>query len=431
MASFKRAAEIYKREGMVVFLFRLLAYLKRKVGIFIYLFSVFLTRTVGQRDDIWIFGNFATDQQFSENSKYLYLETASRSDLDIRPIWITKSEDVHQTLSNEGFEVYYRNSFRAKYLTLRAKCVLLSSSLRAIPLAYAGGATIVQLTHGIPLKRPRKTSETDDDRSFLSRFRSPIERWIKGTMYSVDYFCTSSERCTEQYRRYESISHHTGYLERSIRSGEPLRTGFPRIDPLYREISESEVGTTPTEDAVVDQLNSGKTTIGYFPTFREYNAEVSPFDSNRFDMFLKTHDIQLAIKPHRHMQVEYDTTVEDDIVTIPPSMDSQLILDKIDILVTDYSSIYFDFLHLDRPVIFYTFDHGEFVHHREPMPRYEELLAGPRVEDFDSLLESIERIIDTDDHAANRARIRDSFYDHQDGRACYHLLSQIPVLTDD
>lgn len=341
----------------------------------------------------------------------------------VRCVWISKNPAVYRDLASAGLDVCLRGSLKARFMTLRAGVVVFSSGLQAVPFGYTAGATTIQHGHGIPLKGPRQRSEPKSKFWPVTRRFEKIAEQLERKVYSVDYICTSSERCTDQFKMYEEISNNNGFLERAVRFGEPLNTGFPKTDILYREIEGSDIGNTPADEAAANQLKSDHTTIGYFPTFREYDSEIAPFDPDRLDAFLKAHNVQLAIKPHRHMSVDYGTIDTDNVVKIPPGMDSYPILDDIDILITDYSSIYFDFLHLDRPVVFYTFDLDNFARHRGVMPNYEELCAGPRVMDFDSLVETLETILETDNYARERARIRDDLYDHQDGQACRRLCS--------
>jgi CDP-glycerol glycerophosphotransferase len=187
-------------------------------------------------------------------------------------------------------------------------------------------------------------------------------------------------------------------------------------------MSGSDIGSTNEHDEIVKRLESDTTTIGYFPTFREDKPEIEPFEQELLEEFLAEHNVQLTVKPHRHMNIQNDLKAN-NIIRLPPNLDSYRILSQIDILITDYSSIYFDFLLLDRPTIFYTFDHNAYMESRGVMPNYEQLLAGPRVNNFEDLLRELRRTLSCEEPTDGRTILRDQIHNWQDGRSCDRIHS--------
>lgn len=94
------------------------------------------------------------------------------------------------------------------------------------------------------------------------------------------------------------------------------------------------------------------------------------------------------------------------------SMDIQELLMDTDILVTDYSSTYIDYLLLDRPVVFYNFDYHDYLEHDRGMYcDYEKAAPGYKAETFEALMEEFERLVQGDDHFKEvRRQARDFFY---------------------
>lgn len=81
------------------------------------------------------------------------------------------------------------------------------------------------------------------------------------------------------------------------------------------------------------------------------------------------------------------------------SMDIQELLMDTDILVTDYSSTYIDYLLLDRPVVFYNFDYQDYLEHDRGMYcDYEKAAPGYKAETFEALMEEFERLVQGEDH---------------------------------
>ena len=107
-------------------------------------------------------------------------------------------------------------------------------------------------------------------------------------------------------------------------------------------------------------------------------------------------------------------------------MDIQELLMDTDILVTDYSSTYIDYLLLDRPVVFYNFDYQDYLEHDRGMYcDYEKAAPGYKAETFEALMEEyletgelsaenmeeFERLVQGEDHFKEvRRQARDFFY---------------------
>lgn len=382
----------------------------------VYLLGLISSKVLGRRDDLWVFANFISDQQFSENSKYLYLYLHDREDIDVQSIWITDTRSVYETLQNEGYTVYFRHSLKAKYLIWRAQYVFLSSGLKAIPWEYSGGAIVTQLTHGIPLKGPRKPTN-HPTLGAVDLLQKKITNWI----YDVDFYCVSSIECQKQFEEYvEASDRQKGYLERSIPSALPILTGYPKNDVLFDEINGSRLGMGEKDIETLNRILNEKYTFGYFPTFREYNEMSSPLDVEALDLFLEKTDTQLAVKPHRHMDL--DVKESENIYKINPDIDIYPFLDNVDCLITDYSSIYFDFILMDKPIVLYTYDYKRYQRNRGLHPRYEEVVVGERATNFDELLFSLQSILQSDEFANEREKIRDRFFKWQDGSSSKRIV---------
>ena len=83
-----------------------------------------------------------------------------------------------------------------------------------------------------------------------------------------------------------------------------------------------------------------------------------------------------------------------------------------DILISDYSSTYIDYLLLDRPLIFYNFDYEDYLQNdREMYYDYDEVTPGYKAATFDELMKELDSIAKDEDHfVEDRQRVRDLFY---------------------
>ncbi|WP_261806922.1 CDP-glycerol glycerophosphotransferase family protein [Lapidilactobacillus luobeiensis] len=162
----------------------------------------------------------------------------------------------------------------------------------------------------------------------------------------------------------------TGYLSTS-----PLMT--TRILSAFRNygISEAQVikAAQPRDMVLVDQsvkpdiskrirkslgIPENAFVVSYLPTFRDRNSSTFAFASlgAEFDQKLKDKNIYIIEKRHHFRFREYEVQNYDHIVQASDEVDTQELLIATDLLVTDFSSVYADFLYLDRPILHYFYD---------------------------------------------------------------------------
>lgn len=394
------------------------------------LIATIMTAAVGRRSDLWIFSSFQSAPQFSDNAKYLYLHLADDHP-EMRAIWITDSPRVRDLLEAEGYDVEMRRSIGARYHALRAGFVVLDSGLDAVPWEYAGGAVKVQLTHGIPLKGPRRWTdripqEARSDPGRLQRLIDALSRRI----YRVDYFCVPSEEAARQFARWVAASAHMGHIERSFPSSTLLIAGHPRTDIYHRQVPHADLGNPPDLHERLEHARDYDVVIGYFPTFREDRRSIEPFDVDRLTRFLEDRNAVLLVKPHRQMEVGLSGAGSSDhLCVLPPDADSATFLQRIDVLITDYSSIYFDYLHTGNPVVMYTFDREEYEEARGLLSNFDEVTAAAHhVRDSGALITCLEALLDggtANPLAQECGRLKRRFFLHQDGRAADRIVSAL------
>jgi CDP-glycerol glycerophosphotransferase len=112
-------------------------------------------------------------------------------------------------------------------------------------------------------------------------------------------------------------------------------------------------------------------------------------------------------------------------------MDPAPLLKKADLLVTDYSSIYFDFLLLDRPIIFFPYDlERYFSRDRQFLFSYDELTPGAKVITETALYEKIVEELEhpNDEARAARLDLRDKSFQFIDAQASTRLWTEIKGL---
>ena len=71
----------------------------------------------------------------------------------MRAVWITKSDEVVKEIESLGYEVYKWGTFKAIWIQLRAKYAVVSNGISDLQHTFLGRAVIIDLWHGIPLKK--------------------------------------------------------------------------------------------------------------------------------------------------------------------------------------------------------------------------------------------------------------------------------------
>ncbi|MCR5485638.1 MAG: CDP-glycerol glycerophosphotransferase family protein [Clostridiales bacterium] len=163
-------------------------------------------------------------------------------------------------------------------------------------------------------------------------------------------------------------------------------------------------------------------------------AFVSLLNSEKLDAMLKKYDCRLVFYPHIEMQkyMELFKTSSDKItIASKKTHDVQQLLMDCAMLITDYSSVFFDVAYLGKPVIYYQFDEEDFTkyHYQKGYFDYRKLGFGPVITDEDSLLAEIEKRLENDLLPDEFYRARSAgFFPLRDDKNCERTYNAILAL---
>ena len=111
--------------------------------------------------------------------------------------------------------------------------------------------------------------------------------------------------------------------------------------------------------------------------------------------------------------------------------ETNLILARASILIVDYSSIWVDYLILDRPIIFFSQDLEHYVENERGLNYKPEFFPGERTENMSALITAISQNIDSDPYQAKRLRVKQHFHDYPCDTSCSEaLVKAIPELSE-
>ena len=144
-----------------------------------------------------------------------------------------------------------------------------------------------------------------------------------------------------------------------------------------------------------------------------------------FVNFIEKNNIKVYFYPHINMQMFLSDFESDskNIEIVSPNEDIQKYLNKCSLMVTDYSSVAFDFAYLDKPVIYFQFDLNDFRRKQYPESsyKYNRDGFGPVVRTYPAILKSIKTIFDSKDRVTNTF---DTKCDNRNSERLYNVLAE-------
>jgi CDP-glycerol glycerophosphotransferase (TagB/SpsB family) len=141
----------------------------------------------------------------------------------------------------------------------------------------------------------------------------------------------------------------------------------------------------------------------YVPTFRESSGEHtndawSDEQQQAIDQLAARCNALFLVKLHPSVQQAWKPCLEvENLRVLPSTLDLYGLIRHVDILATDYSSIYFDYLLLDRPLLFYCYDLEEYIGARGLYFDFEATAPGARSRDFSGFLTDLEAALRGED----------------------------------
>lgn len=218
----------------------------------------------------------------------------------------------------------------------------------------------------------------------------------------------------------EVVPHYAEAFNMDEANIRPL--GIPRTDLFFKESLKQE-GMSKVYQAY--PMLKNKKLVLYAPTFRgATQADMHmtiPFDLKQVLSALKEDEI-LGLKMHPFVKNLPDLTGYSNVVdlsTYPEVNDILLIADR---LITDYSSLVFEYALLERPIIFYAHDRDKYAKERDFYYPYESFIPGPLVETTEGLIDVLK---DESFNTEVVKQFKEKFFDEADGLVSERVVREI------
>ncbi len=363
-------------------------------GYIIYPFS-FLTHRNSRK---WVIGN---KTGYCDNSKYLFLYLYYHFEKEIHCIWIARTNEEKKCLKKLDFEVYKKWSIKGMFHCLTAGVYIFSSNVSDINYWTSGSAVKVNLWHGVGIKKlGLKGSVTYNPHSLFNRIMTPYN-YDRSTV-----FITTSRLMTDHFEVCYALT-----------SAQTRQIGYPRCDfimqneeTIYQYIRRYESAEML---CLVDSLKSYKKVFIYMPTFRDDQTDfmqLSGIDFEDLNETLVSIGSLLLVKMHPATRMNFDVVSAcSNIKLMDKRMDVYPLLPFTDVLITDYSSIYYDYILIEgKKVILFPFDYDTYIRNsRDLAYDYLQYTPGKKVSTYTAFKQSI---IDGGYEVSERAWVVDQFW---------------------
>jgi CDP-glycerol glycerophosphotransferase len=313
----------------------------------------------------WVVFESHMGKQYSDSPRAIY-EALQRADLGYQPIWSYAAHPAgfpkEARLVKRESWAYYRALARARFWVDNQGFPL---DLRKRP-----ETTYIQTWHGSALKRMGFDEATTkaDTQDRQQRFQRAIDRF--------DVFLVRSE-------------HDKETLARGLRvRGELLEAGYPRNDAL--------IGGDIAEAAALRKrlkLTDGRQVVLYAPTFRPKTTGrgVEALEVPWLEEFAARYGdrMVLLVRPHYLATFGLPPALRHAVRNVADVHDITPLYHLSDALVTDYSSVMFDYALLHRPMIFHVPDYDDYVGSRGAYFDLAQWAPGPLTRTGDDLLAAL------------------------------------------
>ncbi|WP_336715050.1 CDP-glycerol glycerophosphotransferase family protein [Arthrobacter sp. USHLN218] len=347
-------------------------------------------------------------KQYADSPRYIYEELVRRNDPRTK-VWVYRGK---LPVKDDRTKVVKRLSPQYYWYLARAKYWVNNQNFPFYIRRRKNGV-MVQTWHGTPLKR--MLHDLDEvhgrDEGYLDRVSQAVRQW--SVLLSPSPYATSAFRSAFEF------------------SGRVLETGYPRNDILADESAEERGAEIKRKLGIPE----GKRVVLYAPTFRDSQSNGKgrfhfemPFDVEAFHERFGSDAVLLL---RMHVLVSGNIVIPDsaresvqDVSGYPEIQELYL---ASDVLITDYSSVFFDFAILRRPVVFYAYDlelyrdtlRGFYLDYSAELP-------GPVVDSEAGLYAELEKAFQPD---ADRDRRLEAFVakfaPHDDGHATERVVDEL------
>lgn len=317
---------------------------------------------IPKKKNLWIFSGFMR-KNYMDNTKYLY-EYIVKNHPEIKVLWITSSKEILNRLKEKGLPVAKTNTLMGIFSTIRAE-IAFSDHFRMSDYkniyGYNARTKFVNLWHGVGLK---------DMRPVNGKLKNTT---ITGVKLSNDIIISKEDKLSEKIKKIFKYPFVAPFREMFEKYFMIVCPGQQFIDysatPWHiPQKAHFLCGYPRTVHLKEDLSVQNRPKIIYAPTYRWKKEHENELVQNFLDSvddinnLLESVDGTFVLRLHPHTWRNYENSIIPVMSKYPrfsisKEKDIYKELAEYSLMITDYSSIAYDFLITQKPIIFLAFDY--------------------------------------------------------------------------
>ncbi len=366
---------------------------------------------VPKNKKVWCFSGF-NKKSYMDNTKYLY-EWIVENHPEIEAYWLTLDNSIYNQLKCEGKPVLKMRTFGCIRVLSRASVVFTDHFVMSDYDNFSGfnnRIKVVQLWHGVGLKSIGDLKNTD----------------VNGVMFSDDILPSELDSSLTRLKKKFKYFRHAYFRELFEEYFMLVCPGKERVFKIANEWNIPEDNCFYSGHPRNIELHAQIPTrfkVLYAPTYRwdvkreQYLIDDLIENAENINLLMKEQDGLFVIRLHPHTWRNYNKKLQDlvdkfEYLIIDDEKDVYSNLGTYSLIVSDYSSIAYDFVLLDRPIVFHCPDLDVFINNECKLNYdYYEYSPGPKSFSWEQTLAYIKEYIDDPQKdSAWRCKVRDEFY---------------------
>ncbi|EAK1595850.1 glycosyltransferase, partial [Campylobacter coli] len=351
------------------------------------------------KSNIWLFAD--RDYEADDNAEHLY-RYIMQNHPEQKIVFALRKESLDwERLEKEGFNLVEFGSLEFERIIKKASKVISSHSDEYLIRYITPRQQFIFLQHGV--------------------IKDDLSKWLNSK--KIDLFITSTKA------EYDSIAND--YNHYKFGKKEVVLTGLARHDALLKnnQCNARQIIIMPTWRANIVGVALGSSKRGLQSDFTqsEYFQKWNLLlNSNILQKLCEKYDYTIVFNPHPNI-IPYlkDFNIPSYVKIANHNESLQELFCNSSLMITDYSSVAFEMAYLNKPVIYYQFDHEEFFNSHTYQKGYFDYKKdgfGPVVEDEESLLKELENLLQNDCNPFGIYKDNiDSTFAFKDGKCCERI----------
>lgn len=343
----------------------------------------------------------------AKDNGYYFFKYIIENNLNERTYFlISKDSKDKDKLKNYDNVVSYR-SLKHKILYILSECSISTHHNSIIPWKYCDYKAFKQIYSKLIRKKIYVFLQhgiiKDDVSDYLGKKNTDFDLFICGAK-----------------KEFEYVKDNFGY------DTEVVYTGLARFDNLHEFSQKKQIVLMPTWRHYLSGLDSNE-----FMKSDYYRAFQLLINNEKLIAELEENNIDLIFYPHYEIQKHlnaFNSSSKNIVFASKDKYDVQILLKESALLITDYSSVFFDFAYMKKPIIYFQFDADKFKlnHYKKGYFEYEKDGFGDIEVDESCIVENIINNLKNDFKLKNiyKARI-EQFFELRDKKNCSRIYKEI------